>query len=281
MSNFKYDADEIKNNMRGNWVDFLSQCAGFEARVFNKKHQPCPLCGGKDRFRFDDNLEHRGDGGYICGQCGSGSGMKLYLEATQVGFGVALDDCAKFLNMQPIERKTYNKKMSHVVLPMKQDPHLEAEVFYNSCESMGDIKIINGAQVVRVTDTSSKMVSCALLSGQGQEVRHFNKKLLWGSCVIFGKLDGKVILTTDYYQANRINKLKGINAVCYFDTFNLMFIYRELSKLAINMILICHDEQDWLQAERCRFKEARDSKGQVLSVKTMCDFITGFECKIN
>jgi len=35
---------------------------------------PCPICGGKDRFRFDDK---RGEGTYYCGQCGAGTGIIL------------------------------------------------------------------------------------------------------------------------------------------------------------------------------------------------------------
>ncbi|MDI5829610.1 hypothetical protein MJN51_36035, partial [Salmonella enterica subsp. enterica serovar Kentucky] len=36
-----------------------------------RRHAPCPACGGKDRFRFDDN----GRGSFICNQCGAGDGL--------------------------------------------------------------------------------------------------------------------------------------------------------------------------------------------------------------
>ncbi len=38
-----------------------------------RRHAPCPACGGKDRFRFDDN----GRGSFICNQCGAGDGLDL------------------------------------------------------------------------------------------------------------------------------------------------------------------------------------------------------------
>lgn len=38
-----------------------------------RKHTACPACGGKDRFRFDDN----GRGAHICNQCGAGDGLDL------------------------------------------------------------------------------------------------------------------------------------------------------------------------------------------------------------
>ncbi|HDU9767982.1 TPA: toprim domain-containing protein, partial [Klebsiella pneumoniae] len=39
----------------------------------SRRHAPCPACGGKDRFRFDDN----GRGSFICNQCGAGDGLDL------------------------------------------------------------------------------------------------------------------------------------------------------------------------------------------------------------
>lgn len=38
------------------------------------KHGPCPICGGKDRFRLDDK---GGRGTWICNQCGAGDGLTL------------------------------------------------------------------------------------------------------------------------------------------------------------------------------------------------------------
>lgn len=40
----------------------------------SRRHGPCPVCGGKDRFRFDDK---EGKGTWICNQCGAGNGLQL------------------------------------------------------------------------------------------------------------------------------------------------------------------------------------------------------------
>jgi len=47
---------------------------GVHESFLKNKHGPCPICGGKDRFRFD-NKEGRGT--FICNQCGAGDGFKL------------------------------------------------------------------------------------------------------------------------------------------------------------------------------------------------------------
>jgi putative DNA primase/helicase len=64
-------ADEI--HARISWPHVLAQL-GIPEKALRNKHGPCPACGGKDRFRFDNK---RGQGNYICGQCGAGDGFKL------------------------------------------------------------------------------------------------------------------------------------------------------------------------------------------------------------
>ena len=58
---------------RGKWRGILLQL-GMDAKHLTGKHAPCPMCGGNDRFRFDNK---DGSGSYICGQCGAGTGMDL------------------------------------------------------------------------------------------------------------------------------------------------------------------------------------------------------------
>jgi putative DNA primase/helicase len=60
----------------GRWREILP-ALGLPEALFNGKHQPCPLCGGKDRFRYSDPT---GNGGYFCSQCGSGPGIKLLMK---------------------------------------------------------------------------------------------------------------------------------------------------------------------------------------------------------
>lgn len=63
---------------RGKWKGILLQL-GVPAESLTGKHAPCPMCGGEDRFRFD-NKEQRGT--FICNACGAGDGMKLAVEFT-------------------------------------------------------------------------------------------------------------------------------------------------------------------------------------------------------
>jgi putative DNA primase/helicase len=58
---------------KGKWRGILLTL-GLPETCLRDKHGPCPLCGGEDRFRFDNK---DGRGTYICNACGAGDGMKL------------------------------------------------------------------------------------------------------------------------------------------------------------------------------------------------------------
>jgi putative DNA primase/helicase len=58
---------------QGRWREILPSL-GVDAQYLRNKHGACPLCGGRDRFRFDDR---DGSGSYYCNQCGAGTGLIL------------------------------------------------------------------------------------------------------------------------------------------------------------------------------------------------------------
>ena len=63
---------------KGQWRGILTTL-GVPESALKDRHGPCPMCGGTDRFRFDNK---EGKGTYICGQCGAGDGMALAMAFT-------------------------------------------------------------------------------------------------------------------------------------------------------------------------------------------------------
>ncbi|EBG1929078.1 DNA primase [Salmonella enterica] len=63
---------EVTQAAAGQWPYVLAGL-NISAPDSPRKHVPCPACGGKDRFRFDDG----GRGSFICNQCGAGDGLDL------------------------------------------------------------------------------------------------------------------------------------------------------------------------------------------------------------
>lgn len=58
---------------RGRWIGILRHF-GLDDRYLQNRHGPCPICEGRDRYRFDDK---DGAGTFYCSKCGAGDGMKL------------------------------------------------------------------------------------------------------------------------------------------------------------------------------------------------------------
>ena len=73
--------NDLREQARHHWQGILGSL-GISGSLKNK-HQPCPCCGGKDRFRFDDK---DGYGTFICNQCGAGDGFKLIMNLLHCDF---------------------------------------------------------------------------------------------------------------------------------------------------------------------------------------------------
>ena len=73
-----------KQAARGKWDGILTQLIGEHA--VTRKHGPCPICDGKDRYRYDNK---RNDGDWFCNVCGVGDGFRLLQESLSVDFATA------------------------------------------------------------------------------------------------------------------------------------------------------------------------------------------------
>ena len=86
--------NEVTAEAVGKWQSIFSSL-GID--VGNGKHCPCPVCGGKDRFRFDNK---NGRGTYICNQCGSGDGLELIKNYYHCDAKEASNKVAEYLNLR-------------------------------------------------------------------------------------------------------------------------------------------------------------------------------------
>lgn len=110
MSDNKLDFNEVRQRANGHWVDIIGYLAKGTAleeaidRSLSKRHGPCPLCGGNDRFLFDDK---RGDGNYVCSPhgngCGAGDGIKLLSQYFSWTIPVTFERVAECLGFMPTQ----------------------------------------------------------------------------------------------------------------------------------------------------------------------------------
>lgn len=98
----------------GRWPHILL-ALGLNPRFLTNRHGPCPMCGGKDRYRFDD-LEGRGS--WICSACGAGDGFALLRKMFGWTFGQAARQVDSVVgNIKPSvihQQRTDEQKMASI-----------------------------------------------------------------------------------------------------------------------------------------------------------------------
>ena len=81
----------------GRWREILP-ALGLPATAINGKNQPCPCCGGTDRFRFTDRTK---EGDFFCNMCGAGKGMQLLMRFNGWDFARAASEVDKIIGNLP------------------------------------------------------------------------------------------------------------------------------------------------------------------------------------
>ena len=110
--------NRITNLANGHWPSILGALAGLSAEQLTDKHQPCPMCGGSDRYRFDDK---DGSGSWFCNQCGgssqsggAGNGIDLLMRRTGWDFRTAAQRIEQHLGIAPQRPEPPTKGAEHV-----------------------------------------------------------------------------------------------------------------------------------------------------------------------
>lgn len=81
------NAKTIKDQAYRHWGDILYRLGVDSCYLVKGVHTACPICGGKDRYRFDDKTPNLT---YYCNHCGHGSGLDMLMKLEGIGLHEAL-----------------------------------------------------------------------------------------------------------------------------------------------------------------------------------------------
>lgn len=110
---------------KGKWHSILTRWV--DGKYFDGKHHPCPLCGGKDRFRF---LDFKGSGSWVCNHCSPKpqAGMELLIQYTGQPFRDLAKEIDEFVgNIQadaPKPEKDFSQIIKRVSKGVQRDIRL-------------------------------------------------------------------------------------------------------------------------------------------------------------
>ena len=107
---------------QGRWNEILAVLAALSAEQLSNRHQPCPLCGGRDRYRFDDL---QGSGSWFCNQCGgkdqlggAGTGIDLLMRLRRWSYRQACEAVERYLELAPSRDEQQRHRPQPVSYPL-------------------------------------------------------------------------------------------------------------------------------------------------------------------
>lgn len=145
-----HNKDDVLPAAEGLWVDILTALTNVDQKFFNGRHQPCQLCGGKDRARFIRKHEMQ----FHCNQCGDKSGIQFYMEYAGIGFSDAINDVGNYLGMIPVERREAAKR-EHIIINQFPDWYNYDIEIYDSIKEAATVDLsawqrVNGLNMLDI-----------------------------------------------------------------------------------------------------------------------------------
>ncbi|MDG5477069.1 primase-like DNA-binding domain-containing protein [Citrobacter freundii] len=239
----KMNVTETVKQACGHWPRILP---ALGVKVIKNRHQACPVCGGSDRFRFDDK---EGRGTWFCNQCGAGDGLKLVEKV----FGVTPSEAAGKVNavtgnLSPVApeviaaaeagteadrkaaaelsvklmEKTYTTT-GNAYLTGKGFPVLEC-LTLTAMHKTGGVTFRAGDVVVPLHDDTGALVNLQLINADGLK-RTLKGGQVKGAChVIKGKKQAgkRLWIAEGYATALTVHHLTGETVMVALSSVNLL-----------------------------------------------------------
>lgn len=114
---------ELRDEALDRWPELL-EAAGIDPSFLRKQHGPCPCCGGKDRFRFDNK---GGMGTFFCSFCGAGDGMKLLMLYRNCDFAEGAKFVRDKLGNLPVEA-VHRTPRQQISSTQRDEEHIRASL---------------------------------------------------------------------------------------------------------------------------------------------------------
>ncbi|WP_158782680.1 primase-like DNA-binding domain-containing protein [Pantoea sp. BAV 3049] len=238
----KMTVSDAAKAARGQWPRILP---ALGVKVVKNRHTSCPVCGGTDRFRFDDQ---EGRGTWICNQCGAGDGMDLVKKA----LSLSLTEAAARVNgltgsLSPVDsspaasagedneaaRAAAIKQAQQLVSTAQQttgNAYLSRKGWpEQSCLTLAKPQKVAltayraGDVLVPLHDTGGQLVNVQLINAAGEK-RTLKGGQVKGACHILstGKPAARIWLTEGYATGLTVHNLTGDEVWIALSSVNLL-----------------------------------------------------------
>ncbi|HHQ4309240.1 TPA: primase-helicase zinc-binding domain-containing protein, partial [Serratia fonticola] len=253
--------------------------------------QPCPVCGGKDRFRFDNQ---QGRGTWFCNQCGGGDGLSLVEKALAVTTKEAASKVAGVLGNTshaplPVpdsqQEKTQARQQAaeqarqllaaavpqagNAYLSRKGWPDVDTLTLQGKPLRVGGITYQPGDLLLPLTNAAGEVVNVQLINTAG------DKRTLVGgqvkdTCHSLAGPDHAVIwLTEGYATGLTVHQLTGESVCIALSANNLPALAQQLRAQYTDALLLLAADNDENGTGQTRAAEAAQLTGATLALPPM------------
>ncbi|HEJ9095964.1 TPA: primase-helicase zinc-binding domain-containing protein [Serratia odorifera] len=263
----------------GHWPVILP-ALGIALQV-NGKPQPCPACGGKDRFRFDNQ---DGRGTWFCNQCGAGDGLNLVEKALSLTAKAAAEQVAAVMGDNPCaspapagvhntqqdkaesQRKAAQQAQALVAaarlqsgngyLSAKGWPEVETLTLHGQPLRVGGILYHPGDLLLPLHNAGGEVVNVQLINANG------DKRMLAGgqvkaACHTLNGQDNTVIwLTEGYATGLTVHRLTGETVCIALNANNLAAVAQQVRSHYPDALLLLAADNDENGTGQARAAEA-------------------------
>lgn len=258
----KYIVSDTVKAAAGFWPQLLP-ALGISIHA-SGRHGACPVCGGKDRFRFDNK---DGRGTWHCNQCGAGDGLNLVEKALDVSTKEAAIKIADMLGVLPPISKalvnTVDKAVAHSEAAARAQKLLAAAVSrtdnayllskgLHSTEGLtlatglrcGGISFAAGDLLVPLTNETGNVVNIQLISAAGDK-RTLPDGQVKGAYHLAGEPDSKTLwLTEGYATGLTVQRLTGQPVYVALSANNLPALAAQLRKTNPDALMLIAADRD-------------------------------------
>ncbi|MBA0035495.1 toprim domain-containing protein [Pantoea sp. BIGb0393] len=228
------------------------------------RHGACPVCGGKDRFRFD-NRDDRGT--WHCNQCGAGDGLNLVEKALDVSAKEAAIKIADMLGaLPPVSTAPVNivdkalaqseaaaraQKLLAAAFSRTDNAYLLSKGLHSTQAltlaaglRCGGISFAAGDLLVPLTDETGNAVNIQLISAAGDK-RTLPGGQVKGAYHLAGEPDSKTLwLTEGYATGLTVQRLTGQPVYVALSANNLPALAAQLRKTNPDALMLVAADRD-------------------------------------
>ncbi|EMG9219896.1 toprim domain-containing protein [Enterobacter hormaechei] len=276
----KYIVSDTVKAATGLWPQLLP-ALGISINACGR-HGACPVCGGKDRFRFDNQ---DGRGTWLCNQCGAGDGLNLVEKALAVNTKEAAVRVAGMLGTLPqatpagpgkpedkASAQTDAAERAQALIAaavsrtdnaylLSKRLHDTQALTLSDALRCGGIMFAAGDLLVPLTGEDGTAVNVQLISTAGDK-RTLPGGRVKGAWHLAGRPDGKTLwLTEGYATGLTVHRLTGQAVYVALSANNLPALAAQLRQVYPDALMLIAADRDGNGTGQLKAEEAAKSCG--------------------